>query len=163
MGLLDQIIAGGVGTALGAFGTFARDLREAITGKAILDPNKQAELLMRAQEMEQAAMMAMLAYDKSQMEGQLIINKVEAESGSLFKGGWRPATGWVCVSGLFYEFLLRPLLPWIVSVGGIIVGKTVTVPTMTSLDLEQLLVILFGMLGLGSQRMMEKKWKVASK
>ena len=28
--------------------------------------------------------------------GQLEVNKAEAASGSLFKGGWRPGIGWVC-------------------------------------------------------------------
>ena len=27
---------------------------------------------------------------------QIEVNKAEAQSGSLFKGGWRPAVGWVC-------------------------------------------------------------------
>jgi len=27
---------------------------------------------------------------------QLAVNKTEAESGSLFIGGWRPFVGWVC-------------------------------------------------------------------
>ena len=27
---------------------------------------------------------------------QIEVNKAEAASGSLFKGGWRPAVGWVC-------------------------------------------------------------------
>ena len=29
-------------------------------------------------------------------KGQLEINKAEAASGSVFKGGWRPFIGWVC-------------------------------------------------------------------
>ena len=33
--------------------------------------------------------------------GQLEINKAEAQSGSIFKGGWRPAVGWVCAIALF--------------------------------------------------------------
>ncbi len=32
--------------------------------------------------------------------GQLEINKAEASSGSLFKGGWRPFIGWVCGFGV---------------------------------------------------------------
>jgi uncharacterized membrane protein len=31
-----------------------------------------------------------------QMLAQLEVNKAEAASGSLFKGGWRPAIGWIC-------------------------------------------------------------------
>ena len=29
-------------------------------------------------------------------KGQIEINKAEAASGSIFKGGWRPFIGWVC-------------------------------------------------------------------
>ena len=36
----------------------------------------------------------------------------EAQSGSLFIGGWRPAVGWVCVLGLAYQFLAFPMLAW---------------------------------------------------
>jgi hypothetical protein len=31
-----------------------------------------------------------------QMLAQIEVNKAEAASGSLFKGGWRPAIGWIC-------------------------------------------------------------------
>ena len=98
MAIIEQILAGGVGVALSSFGEFAKSIREAITGKAILDPNKQAELALKAQEMEQALTLSALSYEKAQLEGQLAINRAEAESGSLFKGGWRPAVGWVCVA-----------------------------------------------------------------
>ena len=35
-------------------------------------------------------------YAQQALLAQLEINKAEAASGSLFKGGWRPAVGWVC-------------------------------------------------------------------
>jgi len=37
-------------------------------------------------------------------EMQTEINKVEAQHTSLFIAGWRPAIGWVCVSGLALTF-----------------------------------------------------------
>ena len=40
---------------------------------------------------------------------QLEINKAEAASGSLFKGGWRPAVGWVCAIAFMYHFILKDL------------------------------------------------------
>ena len=41
---------------------------------------------------------------------QLEINKAEAASGSLFKGGWRPAVGWVCAIAFAYHFILKDLI-----------------------------------------------------
>ena len=32
-------------------------------------------------------------------KGQLEVNKAEAETGSLFIGGWRPFVGWICGLG----------------------------------------------------------------
>ena len=84
------------------------------------------------------------------MQGQLEINKAEAESKSFFRGGWRPAVGWVCVIGLFYSFVLRPVLPWIISTVGF---ETEPLPPM---DMGTLLPLLGGMLGLGGFRTYEK-------
>ena len=41
-----------VGTVLSGAGTLFKNIREAITGEAILDPNKKAELLAQAQKLE---------------------------------------------------------------------------------------------------------------
>lgn len=50
MGLADiNIDVGGVLTGIG---TLAKDIRAAITGESVLDPNKKAELLMKVQELE---------------------------------------------------------------------------------------------------------------
>ena len=43
-------------------------------------------------------------------KGQIEINKAEAASGSVFKGGWRPFIGWVCGIAFAYHFILQPLL-----------------------------------------------------
>ena len=39
---------------------------------------------------------------------QIEVNKEEAKSGSFFRGGWRPATGWCCVIALFYAYIAQP-------------------------------------------------------
>ena len=46
-------------------------------------------------------------------KGQLEINKAEAASGSLFKGGWRPFIGWTSGIAFAYHFVLQPLLIFI--------------------------------------------------
>ena len=46
---------------------------------------------------------------------QVSLNKAEAESGSIFKGGWRPFIGWVCGIAFAYHFVLQPLLVFVLT------------------------------------------------
>ena len=54
---------------------------------------------------------AMLAHELATMAdkqansialAQIEVNKMEAASGSIFKGGWRPFIGWVCGISLYF-------------------------------------------------------------
>ena len=162
-GILENIFSAGVGTVLTSAGTFAKDIREAITGKAIMDPAKQAEIIAKAQEQEYQMNVANLQFERDILLAQAKINELEASNKSVFVSGWRPYIGWVCGFGLTYEFLVRVILPWVVQVGAIVTGHVVTIPAMPGLDMLSLLSLLFGMLGISAQRMMEKKWGVASK
>lgn len=154
--IVGEILAGGVSAALNSLGGFAKDIREAITGKAILDPQKQAELLLRAQEMEQALAVARLAYEKSQMEGQIAINIEEAKSDSIFKSGWRPGVGWTCVAALNYTYLIKPLAPWIATTWAHSWGRVSAAGPLPDVPMGDLIILLGGMLGLGAMRTYEK-------
>lgn len=88
--------------------------------------------------------------DLAQME----VNKAEAQSGSLFVGGWRPSIGWVCSIALFYQFVFSPIAVWI----GFLVGHPI--PKPPTLD-EHLWELMFGMLGMGALRSFEKLKGVA--
>ena len=88
--------------------------------------------------------------DVQVQQGQIAVNLEEAKSESLFKGGWRPATGWACVGGLVYQLMFRPIFGWVASnVGGW------SMPP--SLEMETLMTLLFGILGLGAYRSYDKK------
>ena len=82
---------------------------------------------------------------------QLEINKAEAASGSLFKGGWRPAVGWVCAIAFAYHFILKDLIIFGATFAG------VDLPEMPEFDMGTLLTVLGGMLGIGSLRTYEKQ------
>jgi hypothetical protein len=67
-------------------------LIEPVTGlldKVIEDKDQKAQLAH-----ELATMADRHAQDLAL--AQIEVNKAEAASGSLFKGGWRPAVGWIC-------------------------------------------------------------------
>ena len=78
---------------------------------------------------------------------QIELNKAEAQSGSLFIGGWRPFVGWTCGVGLAYNVIISQILSiWF------------EVPTV---DPSLLTPVLMGMLGMGAMRSYEKKNAVA--
>jgi len=81
-------------------------------------------------------------------------NKVEAASSSFFVSGWRPFIGWVCGSGLAYQYLADPLISWVAAIQHW--------PIPPSLDLGTLITMLGGLLGLGSMRTYEKLNGVAN-
>ncbi|MFM8899143.1 MAG: 3TM-type holin [Burkholderiales bacterium] len=117
--------------------------------KIIPDPQQAADAKLKAMELAQRGDLAVLDADVRLALGQMEINKAEAST-DLFRGGWRPATGWVCVVGLAYQFVIQPILPWVVGVLGVVV------PPLPAIDNETLMVLLTGMLGLGGLRTFER-------
>ena len=153
MGLLGQIFglgakeAGeGIGEVMRGAGTLAKDIRSAITGE--LSPEAKAELEKKILELE-----AMLA------DGQTKINLAEAQSGSLFVAGWRPAIGWVCAISLATYYIPRFALGtglWFAQ--SYRAGVLAPMPEMGVGDILALVASLLGMSWLRSQ---EKKSGVA--
>ena len=82
---------------------------------------------------------------------QIEVNKAEAQSGSLFKGGWRPAVGWICAIAFGYHFILKDLIMFICGVAGL------ELPDLPEFDMGTLLTVLGGMLGIGGLRTYEKQ------
>jgi len=115
-----------------------------ILDKVIEDKDQKAKLAHELATMADThAQQALLA--------QLEINKAEAASGSVFKGGWRPFVGWVCGIALLYHFILSPLIIFSVTLTGI------EIPPIPEFDMGSLMTVLMGMLGLGGLRTYEKQ------
>lgn len=120
-----------------------------LLNKVVQDPQAKAAAQLKLLELQQSG-------DLTIAEGQVKINVVEAASPSVFVSGWRPFAGWVCGIGLLYDFLLAPLITWSTSMW----GHPVVAP---SLDIEALMTLLLGMMGLSGMRTYEKKRGVAAK
>ena len=82
--------------------------------------------------------------------GQLEINKTEAAHRNIFVAGWRPFIGWTCGIALFWHFVGLPITMFAVS------WFSVDIPTLPAFDMETLMTVLMGMLGLGGLRTFEK-------
>jgi hypothetical protein len=87
-------------------------------------------------------------------KAQIEVNKVEASSSSLFVSGWRPAVGWVCVSGMAGNFIIIPLANFVLALS----DSNITIPLI---DTATMMPVLMGMLGLGAMRSAEKIKKVS--
>lgn len=128
--------------------TAAMDLGGKLIDRLIPDPAAKAQASMELLKMQQDGTLAQLTADTDLAKGQLGVDQAEASNANMFVSGWRPFIGWVCGSGLAYQFVASPLLTWATG----LFGHTVTTP---SLDLGTLLTLLMGMLGLGGMRTAE--------
>lgn len=116
--------------------------------KLIPDPKMAAEAKLKAVELAQRGELSHLDAEVRLALGQVEVNKVEAGA-DLFRGGWRPFTGWICALGLGTQFIVAPILTWV----SLLFGHNIAFP---ALDMSVLLTLLFGMLGLGTLRTQEK-------
>lgn len=125
--------------SLDGIGGLLTSAREAITGKKVFDPIEAARLDLQFQELN------------NQIDnGQIAINKEEAKHSNVFVAGWRPFIGWVCGMALAFHFIVFPMVMWIC----LIFNKVL--PNTPALDMQSLMTILGGLLGLGGLRTFEK-------
>lgn len=81
---------------------------------------------------------------------QVETNKVEAAHRSIFVAGWRPFIGWTCGISLAWHFVLSPVVVFVTAWIGI------EMPDLPTFDMDSLMTVLLGMLGLGGLRTFEK-------
>lgn len=122
--------------------TAALDLGSKIVDRVL--PDKAANDAAKAQLAQMVT-----AGEIQQITGQLTIDQTEAGSQSLFVAGWRPFVGWICGAGLGYEFILRPLLTFLVGFWRPAYGAP-------GLDMGTLLELLLALLGMGAMRTIDK-------
>jgi hypothetical protein len=131
------------------------DLASNVINKVWPDKSEQekAELAIAATELQGAI---------ASQQGQLEINKKEAESQNLFVAGWRPAAGWVCVVTLALTYIPKALVLatfWCFQAyAAIRAGQGL--PIYPDVGLTDVLGLLFSLLGVASLRTVEKVKKV---
>lgn len=95
---------------MGILGTLGLDDILGEVGKTVRQvlPNKEAqrEFDIKMAELEDRAEARIAEH----IQGQLDVNKAEAQHASVFVAGWRPFIGWVCGAGLAYNFVVNPAL-----------------------------------------------------
>ena len=125
----------------------------AMLDKVLPDADAKAQAQLELVRLQQEGALKELDASVQLALAQAKINEIEAAQSGLFQSGWRPAAGWICVAGLGYEFLLRPILPWALAVYG------ADAPPLPSLD-DVLFELVFSLLGLGAMREYGRKNRV---
>lgn len=141
---IGSILGGGIlGQVKSIIGSFKLDPETKAKIDAAMDERadsikvKEIELQARIQDAANAEVLA-----------QIAVNEADAK-GNLYQSSWRPTIGYICGAGLLYQFLGQPLGAWMSGI-----WKFAAPP---AIDTSSLLTLLFGMLGLGALRTIDKK------
>ena len=125
-------------------------------GSVIESVGKVAEHFVTTDKEKMAMEIEMRKLDQALDMAQLAVNTEEAKSSSVFVSGWRPAIGWICAAALGYQYVFAPLALWLSQ----IIGRPMPAPPMLDDVLWQLM---FGILGMGGLRTLEKFNGVAAR
>ena len=91
---------------------------------------------------------------QEQIVEQIKTNQIEAAHQSMFVAGWRPAVGWVCALAMLLNFILIPFI----NLGMGLAGQDIR---LDLIEMDTMMPVLLGMLGLGGMRTYEKSRSVA--
>ena len=119
------------------------------------DPEKKAAAQLELLRMQQNGDLAQLAAETDLAKLQIQTNVEEAKHANIFISGWRPAVGWTCAAAFAYSYVLLPLLQFVVFTFGT-AEMAAQLKLAPALELSEMLPVLFGMLGLGGLRTVEK-------
>ena len=124
-------------------------------GKSLIDrffpdPEKKAAAQLELLKMQQNGDLAQLASNTQLANAQIEVNKEEAKSSNWFIAGARPFIMWVCGFALFYATILEPIARFVAKVMCNYVGDFPVIDTTLTMQ------IMFGLLGLGAYRTVEK-------
>lgn len=128
--------------------------------EGILKGVKDVASVFKADPLELARLDAAIAQTEAQLvvslsQAQTRVNEIEAASEDKFVSRWRPAIGWICGAAYAYEFVVQPLLAFVLAAS----GAPVSVASLPKIDVAELSMVLMGMLGLGAMRSFDKKGK----
>lgn len=126
------------------------DVGKSLIARFFPDPAQAAAAQMELVKMQQSGELAQLAAATDLAKAQIAVNQEEAKSTNWFIAGARPFVLWVCGISFAYVTLIEPMARFAAQV---LYGYTGAFPVI---DTTITMQVLFGILGLGAYRSMEK-------
>ena len=152
--ILGGVVTGGIGPAIGAALPTVADTAKVLVDRLVPDPAAKAAAQADVEKALAAREIALVTATADIAKGQASVNLAEAQGNDRFSSRWRPAAGWVCVGGFAYQFVLAPVLTWATNLLGVAIGAAI--PPAPVLSINDLMVVLTGILGLGTLRTTER-------
>jgi hypothetical protein len=121
-----------------------------IVDKVIPDPQAAAAAKLEAMKLQASAEGASLEAATRLALAQVDVNKADANGQSAMQRNGRPFILWVCGIALAFDTIAKPVAVYAATIAGH------PLPPMPNLSSDQLYSLLFGILGLGGLRTMEK-------
>jgi hypothetical protein len=128
--------------------TAALEVAGKIIDRVFPDPTQRDQAKLQMMKMQQEGEFKSMDQEFQLAIEQIKVNAVEAGQPGLINK-WRPALGWVCVSAYAFNYLGLPLANFAVDLMGLKVD-------IIALDTGELTTLLFGMLGIGTLRTIDK-------
>jgi hypothetical protein len=128
-----------LGSLVNGASSLVNSIGNQIRGKIPVDMMELAKLEIQMEQVKNTIPTLLSEVDKA----QTLINAEDAKSASFWQSGWRPSVAWMCCLALFYNFIAAPII-------------TIYYPALIKLDVGELITLLFGLLGLGTLRTVER-------
>jgi hypothetical protein len=126
------------------------DVGKGLIERLFPDPAKAEAAKLELLKMQQSGELAELAAATDLAKAQIGVNLEEAKNASLLVSGWRPMVGWVGAFALGYAAILEPFARFIAQAGFQYNGPFPVIDTDITMQ------VLFGILGLGGYRTIER-------
>lgn len=126
------------------------DVGKGLIERLFPDPAKAEAAKLELLKMQQSGELAELAAATDLAKAQIGVNLEEAKNASMLVSGWRPMVGWVGSFALGYAAILEPFARFIAQVGFQYNGPFPVIDTDITMQ------VLFGILGLGGYRTIER-------
>lgn len=156
--VLGGVLTGGAGPAIGAgIGAALPSVAEVakvLVDRLVPDPAEKDRAQVEVEAALAAREVAIVAAAADIAKAQSAVNLAEAQGNDRFSARWRPSVGWICAAGFAYQFVLAPILTWATNLTGVLIGAAI--PPAPTLSINDLMVVLTGILGLGAFRTAER-------
>ncbi|MFY9293382.1 MAG: 3TM-type holin [Methylorubrum rhodinum] len=156
--IVGGVLTGGAGPAIGegigrTLPTVA-DIAKVVVDRLVPDPAARAAAAKEIEDAISAREAVVVQAITEQNAAQNALNLAEAQGNDRFSSRWRPALGWICVSGMAYQFVFAPIITWVGTLIGVALGFAFPAPP--TLVVSDFMPLLIGMLGLGAMRTYER-------
>lgn len=134
-----------------------------LISEAITDKDKKIAIEAELKRMKAEFEYQLLSQENELQLAQIDVNKEQAKSKSFFVSGGRPFIIWTCGVSFASNFILLPILTWMIPIISIWVPEAKDVKLPGPFDMSVMLPVLLGLLGLGGMRSFEKSKGVNNK